>query len=239
MNLRRLASTGGALVVAAIAALVWYSHMRSVAREYGQPELIAALLPISVDGMMAVATVALGDGRRHRFSAWLAFWIGVAASVLANVLAAEPSVIVWCISAWPAIAFVLVVEVITRGGRGSVEPATTDSGATGSPIARPKARPGATTHSAVVQPADAGTALQAAPTVSRRKSTKPVRRPISQTRQLAAGVHESAKIDIGRCIAGAQNSCAPASCSGRSCGVRVFVRWSRLGRRRLRWGFCH
>jgi hypothetical protein len=162
--------------------------MRSVAREYGQPELIAALLPISVDGMMAVATVALGDGRRHPFSAWLAFWIGVAASVLANVLAAEPSVIARCISAWRAIAFVLVVEVITRGGRGSVEPATTDSGATGSPIARPKARPGATTHSAVVQPADAGTALQAAPTVSRRKSTKPVRRPISQTRQLAANL---------------------------------------------------
>jgi len=44
-------------------------------------QLIAALLPISVDGMMVVATVALGDGRRHRWSAWLAFWTGVVASV--------------------------------------------------------------------------------------------------------------------------------------------------------------
>jgi hypothetical protein len=34
-----------------------------------------------------------GDGRRNRWSAWLAFWTGVAASVLANVLAAEPSVV--------------------------------------------------------------------------------------------------------------------------------------------------
>ena len=87
-----------------------------MALRYGQPELIADLLPLSVDGMMAVATIALGDGRRNRWSAWLAFWTGVAASVLANVLAAEPSVVARCISAWPAIAFVLVVEVITRGG---------------------------------------------------------------------------------------------------------------------------
>lgn len=118
MRLRRFASMGGALVVAAIAALASYQHMRAVALEYGQPEMIADLLPISVDGMMATATAALGDGRRNRWSAWLAFWTGVVASVLANVLAAEPSLVARCISAWPAIAFLLVVEVITRGGRG-------------------------------------------------------------------------------------------------------------------------
>jgi Protein of unknown function (DUF2637) len=117
MNLRRFVSLGGALVVAAIAALASYSHMRAVALRYGQPELIADLLPTSVDGMMAVATVALGDGRRNRWSAWLAFATGVTASVLANVLAAEASVVARCISAWPAVAFVLVVEVMTRGGR--------------------------------------------------------------------------------------------------------------------------
>jgi hypothetical protein len=53
----------------------------------------------------------------HRWSAWLAFWAGVVASVVANVLAAEPSLVARCISAWPAIAFVLVLEVITRGHR--------------------------------------------------------------------------------------------------------------------------
>jgi hypothetical protein len=78
--------------------------------------LIASLLPFSVDGMMVVATMALADGRHHRWSAWLAFWIGVTASVAANVLAAPPSTIARCISAWPAVAFLLVVEVITRGG---------------------------------------------------------------------------------------------------------------------------
>lgn len=115
---RRVASVSSALVVAGIAAVASYSHMRHLALEYGQTEAIADMLPISVDGMLVVATVALGDGRRYRWSAWLAFWIGVTASIVANVLAAEPSAIARCISAWPAVAFLLVVEVITRGGRG-------------------------------------------------------------------------------------------------------------------------
>jgi DNA-binding NarL/FixJ family response regulator len=55
MTLRRCASLGGALVVAVIAALASYSHMRAAALAYGQSELIADLLPISVDGMMATA----------------------------------------------------------------------------------------------------------------------------------------------------------------------------------------
>jgi hypothetical protein len=117
VTLNRVASLAGAVVVAAIAALASYTHMRGLALRYGQTELIANLLPLSVDGMMVVASVALGDGRRHRWSAWLAFWIGVAASVIANVLAAQPTPIARCISAWPAVAFVLVIEVITRRGR--------------------------------------------------------------------------------------------------------------------------
>lgn len=116
INGRRFASISSALVVAAIAAVASYSHMRHLAIQYGQDKLIATLLPVSVDGMLVVATIALGDGRRYRWSAWLAFWVGVVASVIANVLAAEPSAIARCISAWPAVAFLLVVEVITRGG---------------------------------------------------------------------------------------------------------------------------
>lgn len=117
MNVRRVASIGSALVVAGIAAYASYSHMRHLALEYGQDAAVATLLPVSVDGLMVVATLALGDGRRYRWSAWAAFWAGVAASVVANVLAAPPSGIARTISAWPAIAFLLVVEVITRGGR--------------------------------------------------------------------------------------------------------------------------
>jgi hypothetical protein len=134
--------------------------MRGLALRYGQTELIANLLPLSVDGMMVVASVALGDGRRHRWSAWLAFWIGVAASVIANVLAAQPTPIARCISAWPAVAFVLVIEVITRRGREhpvTGEPAAVPTESATAPKAAesataPKAAESATAPKAATQP---------------------------------------------------------------------------------------
>jgi hypothetical protein len=182
MTLRRVASLAGALVVAAIAALASYSHMRGLAMRYGQPELIADLLPVSVDGMMVVATVALGDGRRNRWSAWLAFWTGVAASVIANVLAAEPSGIARCISAWPAVAFLLVVEVITRDGRGHsattrVEPAAAENATPVVPALH--ASPEPTRRDVPERPAKPAT---------RTRAGKPKRRPIAETRELAANL---------------------------------------------------
>jgi hypothetical protein len=66
--------------------------MRHLALRYGQDSVrVASLLPLSVDGMLVVATLALGDGRRYRWSAWAAFWVGVTVSVIANALAAQPS----------------------------------------------------------------------------------------------------------------------------------------------------
>jgi hypothetical protein len=178
MTLRRVASLAGALMVAVIAALASYTHMRAVALAYGQPELIADLLPVSVDGMMATATAALSDGRRNRWSAWLAFWTGVIASVLANVLAAEPSLVGRCISAWPAIAFVLVVEVITRGGRrhtatGRDEPKIEQTAQSAPNGAQPVAEPG--------RPSRPTTSAG-----SRKSATGAARRPIGETRELAA-----------------------------------------------------
>ncbi len=181
MNLRRVASFAGALVVAAIAALASYSHMRGLAVRYGQPELIADMLPVSVDGMMVVATVALGDGRRHRWSAWLAFWTGVGASVVANVLAAEPSAVARCISAWPAVAFLLVVEVITRAGHagGMTEDAPTAEVAVD---VAPASRETATVHQ------DEAAVQRETVAPRRRRPAKPIRRPIGETKELAASL---------------------------------------------------
>jgi len=111
---RQLASRASAATVAGIAAIASYTHMRHLALAHGQDRLIATLLPLSVDGLVIVAAVAIGDGRANRWSAWLAFWVGISASVMANVLAAPPEVLARCISAWPAVALLLVVEVISR-----------------------------------------------------------------------------------------------------------------------------
>jgi hypothetical protein len=180
----RWASMAGALLVAAIAALASYTHMRALALRYGQPELIADLLPASVDGLMAVATAALGDGRARRATAWLAFWTGVSASVAANVLAAGPQLVARCISAWPAIAFVLVVEILTTAS--PVRPAEPAITADERPIHDPAPR--------TPVPAQRDPNLRAArtPAPPRAEPKKPeaakVRRPAGATRELAAKV---------------------------------------------------
>src|SRR5437762_3811524 len=121
MNSVRLASRTSAGVVAGIAAWSSYSHMVHVALRFGERPEVAYALPFSVDGMLVVASVAMVDdkrsGRRVRPVSRVAFAAGVAASVAANIAAAHPSVGARVIAAWPALALLLVVEMLSRSGR--------------------------------------------------------------------------------------------------------------------------
>ncbi|MDG4751706.1 DUF2637 domain-containing protein [Micromonospora sp. WMMD718] len=176
MNARRFASIAGTVAVTVIAAVASYDHMRTVALDAGQSPLLAALLPLSVDGMILVATLALGDGRRSRWSAWLAFLVGVAASLAANVLAAEDDTVSRVVSAWPAVALLLTVEVLARAGR---TPATVAPAAdvTRQPVAL--ASPGAVADTAP-------SALAGPPT------------PATARPQLVPDVDDSRRADPGR-----------------------------------------
>jgi hypothetical protein len=136
MTARKLASVSGTAVVAAIAAYASYEHMRALALAAGQTPGIAAVLPFSVDGMILVASVALVDGRQRKASAWVAFGLGVLASVLANVLAAGPTLTDRCVSAWPSVALLATVEVIARGGSRTV-PLAADTSLTVAPVLAP------------------------------------------------------------------------------------------------------
>jgi hypothetical protein len=117
--------------VALVAAIASYSHMKAVAIEHGQPELLAALMPLSVDGLLIVASIVMAEDRENGFrprpSARGSFWGGVAASIAANVLAAPDDVISRLISGWPAIALFAVVEMLVRPPRKRAvhHPATT------------------------------------------------------------------------------------------------------------------
>lgn len=119
MNLTRVARTVSAAIVAGVAAVASYSHMRQLAAEHGQSPLLANLLPVSVDGMLVVASAVLADdraaGRPGRMSARVSFATGVVASIVANVLAAPDNIVARVISAWPALALLLVVEMLTGG----------------------------------------------------------------------------------------------------------------------------
>ena len=126
MNGRKFASVAGTVTVASIAAYASYEHMRALSLHAGQTPSIAALLPLSVDGLVIVASVAIVDGRQRKGSAWCAFVLGVVVSLVANVLAAGPTLTDRCVSAWPSVALLATVEVIARGGRKAVPASTGD-----------------------------------------------------------------------------------------------------------------
>ncbi|WP_434743836.1 DUF2637 domain-containing protein [Micromonospora sp. SH-82] len=100
--------------------------MVAVALRFGERPEVAYVLPLSVDGMLVVASAAMVEDkradRRVRWSARTAFAVGVAASVAANIAAAEPSLGARIVAAWPAVALLLVVEMLTRA-----QPVSSDS----------------------------------------------------------------------------------------------------------------
>lgn len=125
MNGTRIARNISAALVAGIAAWSSYRHMVHIALSVGEGPEIAYLLPLSVDGMMVVASVAMVDDKARgltvRLSAKIAFTLGIVASVGANVAAAHPHLSARIVAAWPAIALLAVVEMLTRGGKPTVD----------------------------------------------------------------------------------------------------------------------
>ena len=115
---------GCALVVALVAVYASYVHQRAFALQGGADAVSATLWPLSVDGLLLLATVerlnsARSASRRARAVVWLAFLLGIAVSLAANV-AAAPS-LAWkpvLVAGWPPVALLLSVELIAyRGGR--------------------------------------------------------------------------------------------------------------------------
>jgi hypothetical protein len=121
---RRLAFGASFLIVAGVAAVNSYAHMRDVALLGHQPNLLASTLPLSIDGLMVIASLALAEdkaSRRHpRLAARLAFWFGAVVSLAANIASTavhhgDPLSI--GVAAWPPIALLVVVEIMMRPGR--------------------------------------------------------------------------------------------------------------------------
>jgi hypothetical protein len=122
----RLIRISTALVVvgvAGIAAVISYSHAADVVRAHGETGVTAALLPATIDGLVYVASMTmLSFARRGEKAPVLARWtlaLGVAATIAANVLhGVAHGPVGAVIGAWPAVALVLVFELMTRMVRG-------------------------------------------------------------------------------------------------------------------------
>lgn len=68
--------------------------------------------------MLIVASTAMVNDKRAglpvRWTARIAFVAGVGASVAANIVAVEPALGARIVAAWPAVAMLLVVEILSR-----------------------------------------------------------------------------------------------------------------------------
>jgi hypothetical protein len=121
---RRLAFGASFLIVAGVAAVNSYEHMRDVALLGHQSLVLASTLPLSVDGLLIIASLAMAEDkaqRRHpRMWARLAFWFGAVVSLAANIASTavhhgDPLSI--GVAAWPPVALLIAVEIMARPGQ--------------------------------------------------------------------------------------------------------------------------
>lgn len=121
MNLTSLTSRAAAALVAAVAGFASYRHIFDVAKEAGEHVSVSAVLPLAIDGLILVATLAMLDDKRNRrrprLSARVALVFGILATLAANVASAQPNVTARLVAAVPAVSFLLAVEVLARTGR--------------------------------------------------------------------------------------------------------------------------
>ncbi len=112
-------------MLALIAGTVSYLHMHLLVELHGQPGWVAALTPLSVDGMIvAASTTLLADSRvggRGGFLPWTLLVAGSAASLAANVAVAEPTATGRVIAAWPSYALIAAYELLMRQVRKASE----------------------------------------------------------------------------------------------------------------------
>ena len=112
-------------LLALIAGTVSYLHMHLLVQLHGQPSWVAALTPLSVDGMIVAASTTLlaesRTGGRGGFLSWALLVAGSVASLAANVAVAEPTAIGRVIAAWPSFALIASYELLMRQIRRAAE----------------------------------------------------------------------------------------------------------------------
>jgi hypothetical protein len=109
------------------AAIVSYTHVHSLAAAHREDGVQSHLLPLSLDGVIAEASLVMLYAARHKLDspglARVMLWAGITATLGANALVALPpqwvspvanAVIGATLSAWPAAAFIGSVELVMR-----------------------------------------------------------------------------------------------------------------------------
>jgi hypothetical protein len=116
-NIRAVGLAFGGLV-AGVAAVASYVHMRELVHAHSDPgsAWLSWLIPLSVDGLMVVASIVVVNARRNSVTVpWLAIvaiCVALIISLVANAYAPAADVIGKIINAWPAAGFAFGYELV-------------------------------------------------------------------------------------------------------------------------------
>jgi len=133
LAIRRMAAAA-VLLVAAIAAVISFVHIEHLALTHGQTTLAAYLLPLSIDGTVAAASLVLLRAARAGLTAprlaQVMLGLAVVATLAANVAnGARYGLAGALLSGWPAVAFIGSAEMALGMVRRTRQAAPEDAGA--------------------------------------------------------------------------------------------------------------
>jgi hypothetical protein len=223
---------GCALVVAAVAAYSSYAHQRHFALVGGADQVSAALWPLSVDGLVVLASLGLVRARssttmRARLALWVAFLLGVAVSLAANIAAAPT--LSWqpvLVAGWPPLALLLAVELVVHS-RGQDQTGTVETQPEITPAAEPEPEAGAI---GAIESAQTAIGTETAPETRRTSSPAAARRPRrlgNPSAEALMWAHFETQRKAGRMPSGAElDRVAGTNNYGRA----VLARWRDTGR---------
>ena len=133
----RHTTTAAVAAVGLIAAVVSYSHMQQLGYHHGE-SWRSYLIPISIDGLMAAASMVLLTRRRSGLSAsplaWVALVLGGIASLSANMADAQPNATAILYAGWAPLGFLLAFELLLQQRRAEAAEATQDGAGSAVPI---------------------------------------------------------------------------------------------------------
>ncbi|HVQ93569.1 MAG TPA: DUF2637 domain-containing protein [Mycobacteriales bacterium] len=149
----RWTTTASVVVLAGIAAVVSYRHMHTLTLAHGESAWTAALIPLSVDGMVVASSMTLlADSRAGNSGGplpWALLAVGSLASLAANMAVAEPTAYGRVIAAWPSFALIGAYELLMRQIRQAATARTDAVGAGEARVVGPRRRGHAVRGSAV------------------------------------------------------------------------------------------
>lgn len=110
------------------AAVASYLHARTVVARSGDPAM-APWLPLSVDGMLLAALVVIWVRRRRGQPAgvfpWVSFGLGMAATIAANLAAADRTPEGYVVALWPPVALAITLELVALVAHRETSPGAT------------------------------------------------------------------------------------------------------------------